>query len=407
MHAIENIIAAMRNGEMVILTDDESRENEGDLIMAAECITPEAVNFMTKYGRGLICAPMTSERALELDLREMATPDDPFHTAFTVSVDAREDVTTGISAHDRAETLQQLASPQSKRDDFVRPGHIFPLIAKKGGVLVRAGHTEASVDLVHLAGREPVAVICEILNEDGSMARLPQLKEFAKEHNIKLGCIKDLIEYRRKTENLVRQERVVRMPTPYGEFQLHCYVSVTTGQEHLALVYGDLHQEESVLVRMHSECLTGDVFHSQRCDCGEQLHAAMHDIAKHGAGVLVYMRQEGRGIGLVKKLHAYHLQDRGLDTVDANIKLGFPPDLREYGLGAQILLSLGVKKIRLLTNNPKKIIGLEGYGLEITERVPLQCLSVPDNETYLETKRQRMGHFLNPQGSQDNEQTDS
>ncbi len=391
---IESLVAAIKAGQMVVLTDDENRENEGDLVMAAEAVTPEAVNFMTKHGRGLVCVPMTRRRAQELGLHEMARPSDRFRTAFAVSVDAAQDVSTGISAHDRALTIGRLADPKRGAADMVSPGHIFPIIARDGGVLVRAGHTEAAVDLAHLAGKVPVGVICEIMNEDGTMARLPQLRQFARRHKLKMGCIADLIRQRRHTESLVKLVNVVKLPTEFGEFDLHCFVSQTDDCPHLALVYGQVGNRRNVLVRVHSECLTGDVFHSARCDCGQQLHAALHAIVKAGRGVLVYMRQEGRGIGLVNKLHAYHLQERGLDTVEANEKLGFPPDLREYGLGAQILLSLGVRSIRLLTNNPKKIIGLEGYGLKIAARVPLVIPAKPANRRYLRTKKERMGHIL-------------
>jgi len=391
---IEEIIAEIGSGRMVVLTDDESRENEGDLVMAADKVTPEAINFMAKHGRGLICAPLTRQRAVELGLHEMARPADPYHTMFTVSVDARDGTTTGISAFDRATTILKLADPASRESDFLIPGHVFPLIARAGGVLVRAGHTEAAADLARLAGMPAVAVICEIMNDDGTMARVPDLEGFIDRHGLKCGCIADLIRFRRRTESLVDSVRVVRLPTPYGEFDLHCYVAKTDGREHLALVYGQVANCEDVLVRVHSECLTGDVFHSLRCDCGEQLRAALQMIAEARAGVLVYMRQEGRGIGLVNKLHAYHLQDRGLDTVDANVQLGFPPDLREYGLGAQILLNLGVQSIRLLTNNPKKIVGLEGYGLHITQRVPIVVPAQEENARYLQTKKERLGHML-------------
>ena len=390
----EELIAAVAAGDMIVLTDDESRENEGDLIMAAEAVTPEAINFMAKYGRGLICVPLTRQRAEELELREMARPDDPYHTAFTVTVDVRRGTTTGISAHDRAKTVKALADPRTQRADLVVPGHVFPLVAREGGVLVRAGHTEATTDLARLAGFAPVGVICEIMNEDGTMARVPDLEQFATKHGLRWGCIGELISFRRRTESLVELERVVRLPTPFGEFDLHCYVARTDGREHLALVHGKVANEERVLVRVHSECLTGDVFHSCRCDCGEQLEEAMRVVAAEGAGVVVYMRQEGRGIGLANKLHAYHLQERGLDTVEANEKLGFAPDLREYGLGAQILLNLGIRSIRLLTNNPRKIVGLEGFGLDIVERVSIVVPPREHNRDYLRTKKERLGHIL-------------
>jgi 3,4-dihydroxy 2-butanone 4-phosphate synthase/GTP cyclohydrolase II len=391
---IDELIGEIGQGRMVVLTDDEDRENEGDLVMAAEAVTPEAVNFMTKFGRGLICVPLTRARAEHLDLREMAKPEDPHHTAFTVSVDAKVGTTTGISAHDRATTIQSLADPTRDAADFVRPGHVFPLVAKVGGVLTRAGHTEAAVDLTRLAGMTPVGVICEIMNEDGTMARVPDLQEFVKHHGLKWGSVADLIRFRRQTESQVELVEVVRLPTPYGEFDLHCYVAKTDGLEHLALVCGDIKGGEDVLVRVHSECLTGDVFGSHRCDCGEQLHAAMRMVAEEGRGAVLYMRQEGRGIGLRNKLHAYHLQDRGLDTVEANLRQGFAPDLRDYGIGAQILLNLGVKSIRLLTNNPKKIVGLGGFGFEIRERVPIVVEPCEHNRRYLQTKKERMGHIL-------------
>lgn len=390
----KEIIKAVAAGEMVILTDDHRRENEGDLVMSAEHVTPESINFMATHGKGLICVPMTQSRADDLELREMAKPDDPYHTAFTVSVDVREGVTTGISAYDRARTIQALANPNSRREDFSVPGHVFPLIARNGGVLVRAGHTEAAVDLARLAGTSPVGVICEIMNEDGTMARVEDLKKFARRHGLNMGSVADLIEFRRRAESLVELLHIVKLPTDFGVFDLHCYQAKTDKREHLALVYGDVQKAESVLVRVHSECLTGDVFHSQRCDCGQQLEMAMKMVVEAGAGVIIYMRQEGRGIGLANKLHAYHLQERGLDTVDANVKLGFAPDLREYGIGAQILLHLGLKEIRLMTNNPKKIVGLEGYGLTVKERVPIVLPPKKENRNYLQTKKKRMGHLM-------------
>ncbi|NMA43295.1 MAG: bifunctional 3,4-dihydroxy-2-butanone-4-phosphate synthase/GTP cyclohydrolase II [Oligosphaeraceae bacterium] len=393
-NSIEELIVALAAGEMVVLTDDENRENEGDLVMAAELVTPEAINFMVTHGRGLVCAPISQERALELGLHEMTRNTDPYGTCFTVSVDAVQGTSTGISAHDRATTIKKIADPKCGADDFHSPGHIFPLIAREGGVLVRAGHTEATLDLMRLAGLTPCGVICEILNEDGSMARVPQLKEFVKRFNLKFGCIADLIEFRRRTESLVERKETVKLPTEFGIFDLHCFVAKNDGREHLALVYGEVAGQENVLTRVHSECLTGDVFHSRRCDCGQQLAAAMRQVVANGSGVVVYMRQEGRGIGLVNKLHAYRLQEKGLDTVDANIKLGFPPDLREYGIGAQILANLGVKSIRLLTNNPKKIVGLQGYGLQVTGREPIIVPVNEHDEKYLQTKKERMQHML-------------
>lgn len=391
---IEELLQELRNGRMIIITDDEHRENEGDLVAAAELITPETVNFMVTNARGLLCAPITRERALELGLSEMTRNTDPMGTCFTVTVDANQDTTTGISAADRAKTIRSLADPTCLAKDFHSPGHVFPLMARPGGVLARAGHTEASLDLMHLAGLTPAAAICEIMNEDGTMARLPQLQVFAERHGIKLGCVADLIAYRRRNERLVELTETVKLPTDYGDFTLHCFTAKTTGLEHLALVRGEVAGKENVLCRVHSECLTGDVLHSRRCDCGAQLDAAMKAIAKEDCGVLVYMRQEGRGIGLANKLHAYHLQERGLDTVDANERLGFAPDLREYGLGAEILRCLGIRSIRLLTNNPRKIAGLSGYGLEIAERVPIVIEPNEYDRKYLETKKDRMEHIL-------------
>ncbi len=390
----EELIAALARGEMVIIADDEGRENEGDLVIAAEKITPQAVNFMVTEARGLLCAPITRERALELGISEMTRNTDPLGTCFTVSVDANEGTTTGISAFDRAKTINCLADPKCGSEAFHSPGHVFPLIARPGGVLVRAGHTEASIDLMRLAGLTHAAAICEIMATDGSMMRVPQLKEFAQKHGLLFGTVADLIAFRRRTEQLVERVESVHLPTDYGEFELHCFRARHNGLEHLALVKGDVSGKADVLVRVHSECMTGDVFHSRRCDCGLQLDAAMKRIADEGCGVLVYMRQEGRGIGLANKLHAYHLQERGLDTVDANTHLGFAPDLREYGIGAQILLNLGVKSIRLLTNNPKKLAGLAGYGLEITGREPIVVPPTPEDAAYLATKRDRMDHML-------------
>ena len=393
--SIESVIADLRRGRMVILVDDADRENEGDLIMAAEHITPAAVNFMAKHGRGLICVPTTGERLKQLGVEEMVKQNrDSFKTDFQVSVDAAKGVSTGISAADRAKTIAIMANPTAVPDDLVQPGHVFPLRAKPGGVLQRAGHTEAAVDLAALAGCRPITVICEIMNDDGTMARLPQLRKFAKKHKLKIATIADLIEHRRTREKLIEHIETIKMPTDFGDFDLHLYRSRLDGQHHMALVRGDVAGRQSVLVRVHSECLTGDVFGSRRCDCGPQLHQAMKQIADAGRGVLVYMRQEGRGIGLPAKIKAYKLQEGGLDTVQANEKLGFAMDLREYGLGAQILTDLGLKKIRLLTNNPRKLIGLAGYGLEIVEQVPIRVKANPHNARYLETKRKKMGHLL-------------
>ncbi len=393
--SIDSVIAELRKGHMVIVVDDQDRENEGDLIMAAECVTPQAVNFMAKYGRGLICVPTTSERLKQLGVEQMVVQNrDTFKTDFQVSVDAAHGITTGISAADRAHTIKVMSDPTALPNDLVQPGHIFPLRAKPGGVLQRAGHTEAAVDLVKLAGCRPIGVICEIMNDDGSMARLPELLRFAKRHKLKLCTIEDLIKYRRTREKLIEKIEVVQMPTDYGDFALHLYRSNIDGQNHLALVRGDVTGKKNVLVRVHSECLTGDVFGSRRCDCGPQLHQAMRQVADSGAGVIVYMRQEGRGIGLGPKIQAYKLQEKGYDTVEANKKLGFGMDLREYGLGAQILCDLGIKTIRLLTNNPKKVVGLEGYGLEIVEQVPIKVKPNPHNERYLKTKREKLGHLI-------------
>jgi 3,4-dihydroxy 2-butanone 4-phosphate synthase/GTP cyclohydrolase II len=393
--SIDDVIRAIRRGEMVIVTDDADRENEGDLLMAAEKITPKHVNFMAKYGRGLICVPLTEKRAAELGLQRMVLQNrEVFKTDFTVTVDASRGITTGISAHDRATTIRVLTDPKAKPSDLVQPGHVFPLQAREGGVLRRAGHTEAAVDLARLAGLQPAGVICEILHEDGSMARLPELLKFRKKHKLKICTIQDLIAYRRIREKLVTREQVVKLPTDYGEFDLHLYRSDVDGQHHLALVCGKISPRKPVLVRVHSECLTGDVFGSKRCDCGSQLHGALRQIQEAGNGVLVYMRQEGRGIGLAAKIHAYKLQEEGLDTVEANERLGFPMDLRDYGLGAQILSDLGVCKIKLMTNNPRKVVGLEGYGLQITQQVPLKFTANPHNKKYLATKKAKMGHML-------------
>jgi 3,4-dihydroxy 2-butanone 4-phosphate synthase/GTP cyclohydrolase II len=393
---IDDILADIREGKLVIVTDDADRENEGDLVLAAQMVTPEAVNFMAMHGRGLICAPVTEERAEQLGLQRMVSDNrESFRTDFTVSVDATTGVSTGISAQDRSKTIAILADPNASPNDLVQPGHIFPLRAKSGGVLRRAGHTEASVDLARLAGLDPTGVLCEILNPDGTMSRLPELIKFKEQHNLKMCSIADLIAYRRKREKLVEHEQQIQLPTDFGEFQLHLYRSTVDGVHHLALVKGDLTYEDAPLVRVHSECLTGDVFGSRRCDCGSQLHAAMEMIESSGCGVVLYMRQhEGRGIGLPAKIHAYKLQEKGLDTVEANLQLGFPAELRDYGVGAQILFDLGVRKMRFMTNNPKKVIGLEGYGLEIIERVPIRTEPNPHNESYLATKRIKMGHLI-------------
>ena len=394
-HSIESVIADIRKGKMVIVVDDADRENEGDLILAAQHVTPAAINFMAKHGRGLICVPTTGERLQQLGIERMVKQNrEVFRTDFQVSVDAAHGISSGISAADRAKTIQIMASPTALPDDLVQPGHVFPLRAKSGGVLQRAGHTEAAVDLVHLAGARSIGVICEIMNDDGTMARLPALLKFAKKHKLKICTIADLIEFRRTREKLVEKIEVVKMPTDYGDFDLHLYRSKLDGQHHLALVRGDVVKKEKVLVRVHSECLTGDVFGSRRCDCGPQLHQAMKQVADAGSGVILYMRQEGRGIGLAPKIQAYNLQEQGLDTVEANEKLGYGMDLREYGLGAQILVDLGLKTIRLLTNNPKKIVGLKGYGLKIVEQVPIKIKSNPHNEKYLKTKREKLGHLL-------------
>ena len=393
---IEDVIKDIRAGKMIVVTDDADRENEGDLVMAAEKVTAAAVNFMATHGRGLICAPITDERAEQLGLQRMVLENrESYRTDFTVSVDAAKGVTTGISAHDRARTIQLLVDPTAKPQDLVQPGHVFPLRAKAGGVLRRAGHTEASVDLARLAGLAPAGVLCEILHADGTMARLPELLKFRRKHGLKLCSIRDLIAYRRSSERLIEREQIVKLPTDFGDFDLHMYRSIVDGAHHLALVKGVISPRKTTLVRVHSECLTGDVFGSLRCDCGNQLQSALAQIEAAGHGVLLYMRQhEGRGIGLPAKIHAYKLQESGLDTVEANEKLGFPAELRDYGLGAQILFDLGVRKMRFLTNNPKKVIGLEGYGLEIVEVVPIKSTPNPHNAKYLETKRLKMGHLL-------------
>ena len=393
--SIESVVQDLRKGRMVIVVDDADRENEGDLIMAAEHVTPAAINFMARFGRGLICVPTTGERLKQLGIERMVLQNrESFKTDFQVSVDAARGITTGISAADRAATIKAMADPTAVPENLVQPGHVFPLRARAGGVLQRAGHTEAAVDLVKLAGGRPIGVICEVLKDDGSMARLPDLVKFARKHRLKLATIEALIKYRRAREKLVQRIEVVKMPTEHGDFELHLYRSTTDGQHHLALVKGDVAGKKGVLVRVHSECLTGDVFGSRRCDCGPQLHQAMRQVSQEGCGVIVYMRQEGRGIGLAPKIQAYKLQERGYDTVEANLKLGFKMDLREYGLGAQILADLGLRTIRLLTNNPKKIVGLEGYGLEIVEQVPIRVLANPHNAKYLKTKREKLGHLV-------------
>lgn len=392
---IQEIIQEISQGHMVIMTDDETRENEGDLIFAAEKTTPEMINFMMKFGRGLICVPMTDERIHTLGLDPMnPNPEDPMKTAFTVSVDAKAGITTGISAYDRNHTIGLLADSQTQREDLVIPGHIFPLKAKKGGVLRRAGHTEAAVDLMQLAGLAPVAVICEIVNDDGKMARLSDLIPFAQTHGLKIGTIRDLIAYRAKTDKLVKKISEAQLPTKYGIWTIAIYESILDGCQHVTLTKGDI-LKSPVLVRVHSECFTGDVLSSLRCDCQDQLHAAMAMIQKEGAGVVLYMRQEGRGIGLANKIKAYALQDQhGLDTVQANEALGFKPDLRDYGIGAQILHDLGLSKLRLMTNNPRKIVGLEGYGLEVAERVPILTPANPLSAKYMRTKKEKLGHIL-------------
>lgn len=397
-NTIEEAIEDIRKGKMIVVVDDEDRENEGDLVIAAEKVTPHIINFMVKNGGGLICLPLTLERLEELHIERMVAKNtDPNKTAFTVSIDASE-CTTGISAHERALTVKKVLDPKATAKDFTRPGHIFPIEYKEGGVLVRAGHTEASIDLAKLAGLYPAGVICEIMNEDGTMARVPELMKYVKKHNLKFITIADLIIHRRKAETLVQRVSVVDMPTKYGDFTAYSYTSKISKENHLALVKGKVNDGAPVLVRVHSECLTGDVFGSLRCDCGEQLAEAMKRINMEGRGVFLYMRQEGRGIGFINKMKAYSLQDEGMDTVEANHALGFPADLRDYGTGAEILADLGIKKIRLLTNNPKKISGIEGFGLEIVERISIQMHSNSRNLKYLKTKKEKMGHILNFQG---------
>ncbi|MFQ5510747.1 MAG: bifunctional 3,4-dihydroxy-2-butanone-4-phosphate synthase/GTP cyclohydrolase II [Candidatus Krumholzibacteriia bacterium] len=393
--SVEEAISEIRRGKIVIVVDDESRENEGDMIIAAEKVTPEKINFMIKHARGLVCLGLTAERSRALDLKPMVADNTAkLGTAFTVSIDAVQGTTTGISAFDRTETIRAVIAPKSRAEDFARPGHVFPLTAYPGGVLRRAGHTEASVDLAMLAGLCPAGVLCEVIDEDGHMARLPRLGRLAAEHGLKIVTIQNLIEYRRRTEKLVSQTTRTELPTRYGRFTLHLYRSEIDDAQHVAMVKGDIGGDEPTLVRVHSECLTGDVFGSERCDCGSQLGIALAQIENAGRGVLLYMRQEGRGIGLENKIKAYALQEHGRDTVQANEELGFAPDLRDYGIGAQILADLGVKKMRLLTNNPKKVVGLKAYGLEIVERVPVEIAPNENNVDYLATKRDKLGHFL-------------
>jgi 3,4-dihydroxy 2-butanone 4-phosphate synthase/GTP cyclohydrolase II len=395
LNTIQEAIEAIKNGKTIIVVDDEDRENEGDFLTAARNATPETINFMVHHGRGLVCAPITKKRAKELDLEPMVSHNTTSHeTNFTVSVDLLAGCTTGISASDRSKTTMALIDPLTKPEDLGRPGHVFPLIAKDGGVLRRTGHTEAAIDMAVLAGFEPAGVICEIMKQDGEMARLPDLLEIAKEFDLKIISIKDLIAYRLATESLVHKEVSVKLPTQWGDFDMIAYSQIDTGENHLALVKGSWEPGEPVLVRVHSSCVTGDIFGSCRCDCGPQLHKAMEMISREGKGVIVYMNQEGRGIGLINKLKAYHLQENGMDTVEANIELGFKMDQRDYGVGAQILRSLGISKMRLMTNNPKKRAGLIGYGLEVVENVPIEIASNPHNEVYLRTKRDKMDHAI-------------
>ncbi|XMB85793.1 bifunctional 3,4-dihydroxy-2-butanone-4-phosphate synthase/GTP cyclohydrolase II [Mycoplasmatota bacterium WC44] len=394
-NTIEEAIEDIRLGKMIVVIDDEDRENEGDLLMAAEKATPETINFMAKYGRGLICTPMTKERLNDLGIFPMLSNNtDPKETAFTVSVDS-VDCTTGISAHERANTILKLVDDNSKDEDFTKPGHIFPLAAREGGVLKRAGHTEAGVDLAKLAGLKPAAVICEIMNDDGTMARVPDLQDYVKVYDLKIITIEALIAYRREREKLISKESEAILPTKHGEFKMVGYINKLNGEHHVALVKGDINENDEVLVRVHSECLTGDAFGSLRCDCGDQLDEALKRINENGQGVLLYMRQEGRGIGLINKIKAYALQDTGMDTAEANVALGFPEDMREYGIGAQILFDLGVRKIKLMTNNPLKLSGINGYGLDIVDRVHIQTNHHERSDFYMKTKKDKMGHILN------------
>ncbi len=394
--SVKEVLEDLRQGKMIILVDDEARENEGDLTIAAEKVTPEAINFMAKYGRGLICLALSPENVEKLKLPLMVYENrSPYQTAFTVSVEARQGVTTGISAADRAHTILTAVAEDARPEDLIQPGHVFPLRARRGGVLFRTGQTEGSVDLARLAGLSEAAVICEIMNEDGTMARMPDIEKFSKKHDMKIAAVADIIAYRMRTESFVHSAAETILPTPYGEFKAVAFSNDIDDYEHLALVKGNIDPDKEVMVRVHSECLTGDVFGSYRCDCGEQLKKAMEMVQEEGLGVILYLHQEGRGIGLVNKLKAYKLQDEGFDTVEANEQLGFDPDLRDYGVGAQILVALGVRKMKLITNNPRKIIGLEGYNLQVTGRVPIEIEPRPENRKYLLTKCQKLGHLMN------------